>query len=300
MTSRVLRLTADDRLAFREVVARWQGLVASTDYEPADNYGAEAARVHVRAYAKISIQRWLYDTCVDSRWFPAFPYLSITRSRGLNTGMQAEIVRITQRTFGLRIASLVAYDFCRERFQVPELPKVERERNRAKAAVPLTVNFRDDRGRPHSVTGPALETADARRAYAFHGVTVPAWAVNTPRRITLDKILEETNQEVRAALIALYPGGMAKFLRAAKAVKVNESARYGTLWRWGPRDGPFGRITMVQFVEVKNRSPEPDGTYKTYFLSVPPTVDTAQAAVAWTFGYEGWDAHRAYRPGLET
>jgi hypothetical protein len=34
---------------------------------------------------------------------------------------------------------------------------------------------------------------------------------------------------------------------------------------------------------VVNGSPEPDGTFRTYFLRVPPTVRTAREGVAWTF-----------------
>ena len=37
-------------------------------------------------------------------------------------------------------------------------------------------------------------------------------------------------------------------------------------------------------VEVVNSTPEPDGSRKTYFLRVPPTIGTAREAVAWTFG----------------
>ncbi len=37
-------------------------------------------------------------------------------------------------------------------------------------------------------------------------------------------------------------------------------------------------------VEVVNASPEPDGTFRTYFLRVPPRTATAKAGVAWTFG----------------
>ena len=49
-------------------------------------------------------------------------------------------------------------------------------------------------------------------------------------------------------------------------------------------------------VEVVNSTPEPDGTWKTYFLRVPPTTTTATAAVAWTFGM----AEAAYQPSRET
>ena len=46
----------------------------------------------------------------------------------------------------------------------------------------------------------------------------------------------------------------------------------------------------AQVVEVVNATPEPDGSYRRYFLRVPPQVRTAREAVAWTFGFE--DAER--------
>ena len=49
-------------------------------------------------------------------------------------------------------------------------------------------------------------------------------------------------------------------------------------------------------VEVRNSTPEPDGSVRTYFLRVPPTTRSARAAVAWTFGLNG----AAYEPAVET
>jgi hypothetical protein len=49
-------------------------------------------------------------------------------------------------------------------------------------------------------------------------------------------------------------------------------------------------------VEVVNSTPEPDGSRKTYFLRVPPTIETAREAVAWTFGLGAVD----YRPAVES
>ena len=42
-------------------------------------------------------------------------------------------------------------------------------------------------------------------------------------------------------------------------------------------------------VEVRNSTPEPDGAFKTYFLRVPPDIQTARAAVAWTFSKDEAD-----------
>jgi hypothetical protein len=66
------------------------------------------------------------------------------------------------------------------------------------------------------------------------------------------------------------------------------------------RDGPWGATTTteepVTYVEVVNSTPEPDGTRRTYFLRVPPTVQSAREAVAWTFALDGG----AYRPTVES
>jgi hypothetical protein len=36
-------------------------------------------------------------------------------------------------------------------------------------------------------------------------------------------------------------------------------------------------------VKVINSTVEPDGSFKSYFLRVPPSMTTAREAVAWTF-----------------
>ena len=55
---------------------------------------------------------------------------------------------------------------------------------------------------------------------------------------------------------------------------------HGKLWRLRPRWGGDARV-----VEVVNATAEPDGSYRHYFLQVPPWIGTAREAVAWTFGF---------------
>jgi hypothetical protein len=64
----------------------------------------------------------------------------------------------------------------------------------------------------------------------------------------------------------------------------------GVLWRqrW--------RWEAWVAVEVVNGTPEPDGSFKRYFLQVPATVRTPREAVAWTYGL----AERHYRPMVRT
>ena len=95
------------------------------------------------------------------------------------------------------------------------------------------------------------------------------------RRLTPDAIANEKNVELRRALIEIF--GLARFLRASGAKKVHDD-KWGTLWRM---DIP-GEEPMVM-VELQNSTPEPDGQFKTYFLRVPPDMQTPHEALAWSF-----------------
>ena len=163
---------------------------------------------------------------------------------------------------------------------------------------PSTVR-RDDRARLHSATGPALAFADGTRLWAWHGVRVPEDIIERPEAITVERIDAERNAEVRRAMIERF--GEERFVRADGG-EVVSSDETGRLWRrrtsrpsrpWvqGPQqDEP------VVMVEVRNATPEPDGTRRTYFLRVPPTMQTAREAVAWTFGMTADD----WRPAAES
>jgi hypothetical protein len=48
-------------------------------------------------------------------------------------------------------------------------------------------------------------------------------------------------------------------------------------------------------VRVDNSTPEPDGSRKPYWLRVPPTVQSAREAVAWTFGVEHPEQYQPLR-----
>ena len=65
----------------------------------------------------------------------------------------------------------------------------------------------------------------------------------------------------------------------------------GRLWRVRlPGDEP------IAMVEVVDATAEPDGSHRTYRLRVPPHLNTAKAAVAWTFGL----SDEEYRPQVQT
>ena len=158
----------------------------------------------------------------------------------------------------------------------------------------------DDLGRPHAEGGPAVVYGDGLAVFAWHGVVVPESAVGDPDRITVAAIDREENVEVRRVLVERM--GLERLVRERGAALIHEDET-GRLWRrglsvgatptWGPRrlvDEP------VSFVEVINATPEADGSRRTYFLRVPPTIDTAREAVAWTFSMSAAE----YRPSMET
>jgi hypothetical protein len=147
---------------------------------------------------------------------------------------------------------------------------------------------RDDHGRLHSLTGPALAYPDGWGIWAVHGVRVPQYIIEQPQQITVAKIGGEANAEIRRVMIDRY--GAAKFLLDSGAREISRDD-WGTLYRKPvPNDEP------LVMVKVVNATPEPDGTFKDYFLRVPPQITTARSAVAWTFGMDA----KEYEPELQT
>lgn len=146
----------------------------------------------------------------------------------------------------------------------------------------------DEWGRLHSDFGPALTFADGFAIYAWHGVSVERRLIEQPETITIEEIEETTNIEIRRVLLERF--GQSRYLQESGATIIHEDD-FGTLFR--KRIEGDEPLVMVKVV---NSTPEPDGTYKDYFLRVPPFMRTAREAVAWTFGYEEED----YVPRIET
>jgi hypothetical protein len=157
---------------------------------------------------------------------------------------------------------------------------------------------RNEPGQMHSLTGPAFAWPDGFAIYAVHGVHVPPYVVERPEEITVERINSEDNAEVRRVMIERYrhgedTSGIAAYMRDGGGERLDHDGRYGTLWR---RDARAGEDEPTVMVEVVNSTPEPDGSRKRYWLRVPPDMQTAREAVAWTFGLSGAE----YDPAKET
>ncbi len=134
----------------------------------------------------------------------------------------------------------------------------------------------DASDRLHDAKGPALRYRDGWSAFAWRGVEVPRWIIEQPEKITLEAIDAQGNVQVRRCMIEIMTPQ--RYVAAGGAVCVAEDET-GILWRrtWQHAD-------TWAAVEVINATPEPDGTRKHFFLQVPPNLQTAREAVAWTYG----------------
>ncbi|HEY9775370.1 MAG TPA: hypothetical protein V6C81_16510 [Planktothrix sp.] len=130
----------------------------------------------------------------------------------------------------------------------------------------------------HYDTGPFLAYCDGFAEYAWHGVLVPKIFIEDFDSITWQRIEETDNIEVRRVMLERF--GMSRYIEEAGVEPVHED-QFGTLFRREmPNDEP------LVLLKVLNSTPEPDGSIKEYFLRVPPNIQTAREAVAWTFGFD--------------
>ncbi|MET9766085.1 DUF6745 domain-containing protein [Streptomyces sp. NPDC006415] len=150
------------------------------------------------------------------------------------------------------------------------------------------VLHRDEAGRLDHGEGPALAYGDGFALHAWRGMPVPAAFLAELSSLTPERIRVEENAELRRVMLEYY--GYDRYLTESGAEPVHRDET-GILWRIA-LDGDED----VVMVEVVNSTPEPDGTYRTYWLRVPPATRTAKDGVAWTFGLEG----AAYAPVRQT
>ncbi len=145
---------------------------------------------------------------------------------------------------------------------------------------------RDGEGRLHAESGPALAHPDGWAIWSWHGLRVPREAIEEP--VTVERILAERNVELRRVFLERF--GLARFLETGGGELIHAD-RCGQLF-----EIDTGDREPVMVVRVKNSTPEPDGHFKHYVLRVPPAMETARQAVAWTFDQRPED----YAPEVET
>jgi len=127
-------------------------------------------------------------------------------------------------------------------------------------------------------------------SYYYEGVRIPPHFYTKPDSLTITEVLAHPNTEVRYVGIKIV--GMDRVLESNNTTIIHKDKQKNQILFQikGIFDEP------VSYVKVVNSTQEPDGTYKDYYLCVPPTVKTCQEAVAWTFRLE----EQEYQPEQET
>jgi hypothetical protein len=134
----------------------------------------------------------------------------------------------------------------------------------------------DALGRLHAADGPALRFRDGWSRFIWKGIPVSGSLIESSSALTPRMIDRERDPVLRRCMIEILTPQRYIAMGGAARVAQDET---GVLWRklwWG--------FDAWAAVEVVNGSPEPDGSFKHYFLQVPPTMRTAREAVAWTYG----------------
>lgn len=151
---------------------------------------------------------------------------------------------------------------------------------------------RDAQGRLHSTTGQAIEWRDGWGLYQINGVALTDeqadMIIHHPEKMTPKSILDTPNAEIRRVMLERY--GYERFVQDLPATKVMTDD-WGTLWK-----AEFVDDEPLVMVELVNSTPEQDGSFRKYFLRVPPGVKTAHEAVAWA----NHETVETYHPQIQT
>ncbi len=144
----------------------------------------------------------------------------------------------------------------------------------------------DAEGWLHHETGKCLEFPDGWGFCTWHGMEVPDNIILAPERLSRQDFLNEENIEVRR-IIQERMGE--QFMTKLGGVVLDTGPR-GTLYEvhlssW------YDPEPVARYVQVQDAS-----TQRQYVLRVPPTIQTAGEAVAWSFGL----SVEAYGPTHET
>ena len=141
---------------------------------------------------------------------------------------------------------------------------------------------RDQAGRMHSETGPAIRYRDGWSIYSWRGIQIPpekAGFIENRSLLTPDIIDGEENAELRR--IKLEAFGFERYIAERGARVIAEDTNHGQprrLLEMNVRGEP------IRVLDVYNGSLEPDGTRRRFFLGAMRNAKTPHEAVAMSYG----------------
>lgn len=155
---------------------------------------------------------------------------------------------------------------------------------------PPVLNKYDDSGAVPAENGTVVQYSNGDRICAIDRVFVPERFIVDWDRVTAEDIISQGNAEVRRVLMQKY--GYQRMIDELQAVLVHKDD-YGELYKITRNNTPN------LFVKVVNKTPEPDGSFKSYVLFIGNQrwgIHTAHDAVASTFGLSASE----YQPAWES
>lgn len=151
---------------------------------------------------------------------------------------------------------------------------------------------RDEQGRLHSTTSPAVEWVNGDKHYFVKGIEVPESWIES--KVTLENIQEAQNTELRRIAMELY--GYKEYVIDSGAKKIHAD-EWGELYKLEVLDDepivmvsvlnsacePYKQMGLEQREEFRKTEIANRGSwYKRYLLRVPPTTETVLQGLAWS------------------
>jgi len=138
--------------------------------------------------------------------------------------------------------------------------------------------------RPHNDDGPFCVWRDGVELFMVHNVSIPAWVFKDPTLLTMERIEQERNAEVKRVMLSKY--GIGKYL-AGPGVRVRDevavdakgvpSGMRGAKLVERALDGDRDPVVALMLLDA---TPEDDGTRETYFIEVDPRTKTVLEGLA--------------------
>jgi hypothetical protein len=140
----------------------------------------------------------------------------------------------------------------------------------------------DSQNRPHCEDGAFCEWRDGSALYSWHGTRVPSWIIENPEKITIEKINNETNLEIKRVMCERY--GWEKYFKdrieKGACKLLNEKIVWGQAVRlFIDKDGEIDR----HFVHVINGTEEQDGSRHQFIINCKNIDNDAEKSVYGTY-----------------
>lgn len=133
---------------------------------------------------------------------------------------------------------------------------------------------RDQEGRLHNASGPAMKYRDGWSIYAYHGVRVPEFVITHPESIAIDNIKDQSNAEIRRVMIERY--GYERYIADANMTLVDNCDETHPLK--GLRTAKLFNDGDITILDMLNSTPEPDGSVRRYIVPIDPNAYDGRAA----------------------